>query len=109
MQQAKAGKENDMTTKERTAIQRFVNKLSELDEIKHAAFVELQNINEAHGDGNRWCSPDYNLDCLIAANAEQIHINRAKRCYRDYFEADAKQDLIRELGGTLADLGFWKE
>lgn len=45
-----------MTNNERAAVQKFINKVSELDRISDETLATLKDMNEAHGDGHRWCS-----------------------------------------------------
>ena len=96
-----------MTTKERNIIQTHFNKFMELDAQKDRCFKALQDLNAESGDGTRWCGVESNLRGVWEHGSE-IDRNRALHLYRLYFEADAKEDLLRELGQPLADIGFWK-
>ena len=96
-----------MTAKERAVIQAHINKMTEIDREKDRAFYAIQALNVEHGDGTKWCSPDANLAGVLA-NGDELSKGRAKYQYRLYFEACAKEDLLRELGQGLADIGFWK-
>lgn len=99
-----------MTTKERTAVQGLINKMTELDKIMDETLEALEQMNEEHGDGSRYCSWKHNLDGVIA-NTEPNSVERGRAFYQydRYMTARAQQDLIREFGGTLADLGFWEK
>ena len=96
-----------MTAKERNFIQTTINKLTELDAEKDRLFKQLQALNVECGDGRKWCSVDANLEGA-RKHGDENQRNRALWMYRRYFEADAKEDLLREFGQGLADLGFWK-
>lgn len=96
-----------MTTKERKTIQNFINKLTELEAEQDKAFKELQNLNVTCGDGDKWCCLESNLKGVLDHGTDRDK-GRAEYLYRKYFEAEAKMDVIRELGGELAALGFWK-
>ena len=98
-----------MTAKERAAVQGFINKITELDEIESETLHALQDINAEHGDGHRWCSWKANLDGVIA-NQERNSVwrGRAEHQFEKYVKASAQRDLIQNFGGTLAELGFWK-
>ena len=98
-----------MTTKERTTVQGFINKITELDNIIDETLQTLQDMNIEHGDGHRWCSWDGCLDGIAKYNTrESIEYRRAANVYRKFVEASAKRDLITSFGGELAELGFWK-
>ena len=98
-----------MTTKERATVQGFINKMTELDKIADETLETLKDMNEAHGDGTRWCSWDACLDGIAKHNnRESLEYRRAAHVYRRYVEARAQQDLIRSFGGELAEIGFWK-
>lgn len=97
-----------MTAKERNLIQSTINKLTALDAERDRIFKELQQMNADHGDGHKWCSVDANLEG-ISTHGGKDQQSRALWLYRRYFEAEAKKDLLRELGQGLADLGFWKK
>lgn len=97
-----------MTAKERKLIQTTINKLTDLDAEKDRLFKELQDLNAKCGDGHRWCSVDANFEG-VRANGNKDQQSRALWLYRRYFEAEAKKDLLRELGQGLANLGFWKK
>ena len=98
-----------MTTKERATVQAFINKLSELDSIESETLKTLQDMCEAHGDGHRWCSWDFCLEKIAKANGlESLEYKCAAAVYKRYVEVNAQKDLIREFGGNLANIGFWK-
>lgn len=96
-----------MTAKERNLIQATINKLTELDAEKDRLFNDLQALNVKCGDGHKWCSVDANFEG-IRQHGDETQRHRALWMYRRYFEADAKEDLLREFGQELANLGFWK-
>lgn len=96
-----------MTAKERKLIQTTINKLTDLDAEKDRLFKELQDLNVKCGDGSRWCSVDANFEG-VRQNGDETQRHRALYMYRRYFEANAKEDLLREFGQELANLGFWK-
>ena len=98
-----------MTTKERATVQAFINKLSELDSIESETLKTLQDMCEANGDGYRWCSWDFCLEKIAKANGiESLEYKHAAAVYKRYVEVNAQKDLIREFGGNLANIGFWK-
>lgn len=98
-----------MTRNERAAVQKFINKISELDRISDETLETLKDMNEAHGDGHRWCSWKGNLDGLAKTlDRDDIIYRRAEYQYERFLKAEAQKDLIRSLGQDLADLGFWK-
>lgn len=98
-----------MTTKERATVQSFINRMTELDKIRDETLETLKDMNKAHGDGNCWCSWDANLEG-IAKNSgiDSLEYRRAATVYKKYVQATAQQDLIRQFGGELAEIGFWK-
>lgn len=98
-----------MTTKERATVQRFINRMTELDKIRDETLETLKDMNEAHGDGNRWCSWDACLDGIAKNNSrDSLEYRRATAVYKRYVQATAQQDMIRQFGGELAEIGFWK-
>ena len=98
-----------MTKVERAAVQGFINKTSELEKIMYKILKDLQEMNETHGDGHRWCSWEACLDGLAAnLGRDDIIYRRAKHQYERYIKASAQKDLILEFGVELAELGFWK-
>lgn len=97
-----------MTTKERKALQKIINRMDELEIEKSTAFYELQVLNEDFGDGTKWCSVQANVEGVLK-HGDEYSNRRALAAYRRYFEADAKEALIRDLGGELANLGFWSK
>lgn len=97
-----------MTTKERKTVQNFINRITELENVKQEAFDNLQNLCWVYGDGSKWCSPEVNYQSVLNNCEDASIINRAKMNLRRYFEADAQIDIIRDLGGELANIGFWK-
>lgn len=98
-----------MTKAERATVQGFINKLSGLDNVKDETLKTLQEMNETHGDGHRWCSWEACLDGIEAnLGRDDIIYKKAKYQYERFLKAVAQQDLIRELAGELSELGFWK-
>ena len=97
-----------MTAKERKATQDLINLFTPLREEEDKAFHDLQELNATEGDGSRWCSVDANLEGIETHSTDRRTRERARALYRKYWEASAKQDLLRDFGGTLAELGFWK-
>lgn len=98
-----------MTTKERAAVQGFINKMTELDKIRMETLETLKDMNAAHGDGHRWCSWDACLEGIAKHNDRQsIEYRRAAHVYEEYIAAQAQLDLISSFGGELANIGFWK-
>lgn len=98
-----------MTTKERTAIQTFFNKYGEIREQQEKAFKELQDLNGKLGSGSRWCCAMTNRDDILKSDADSRTKGRATYLYDIYTEARGKEELMREFGKELANLGFWKK
>ena len=99
-----------MTKSERAAMQSFFNKISEFDEVSSQTLTRLKDLNEAHGDGSRWCGWEANLEGLLRTlGPDHIIYRRANATYERYLEARARHDLLMEFGQVLADLGFWKK
>lgn len=97
-----------MTTRERNAMQKFFNRLTEYDNERDRYFAELQELNAKNGDGSRWCSAEHNLHELEKTCKDERIINRAREAYRRYEQANGKLDLLHEFGFELAELNFWK-
>lgn len=91
-----------MTKKERKALQKFMNKFTELEEEKDRIFKELQEENKKV-NGNAWCSAKTNMEELKKAG-----VKWAEAHYEKYLYYCAQQDLIGEYGQMLAELKFWK-
>lgn len=99
-----------MTKTERAVIQKFINKFSDLDVVRDATLKNLQDMNEEHGDGHRWCSWEACLDGLAKTlGRDDIIYRRAKVQYETFLKASAQKDFIRDFGSALAEIGFWKE
>lgn len=98
-----------MTKAERTTVQGLINRMTELDEVRDETLVALQDLNQTYGDGHRWCSWDACLDGLAGVlDKDDANFKRALYQYKRFVEASAKLDLIRDFGGELAKIGFWK-
>ena len=97
-----------MTTKERQTLQKFFNRMTEFDIEQEEMLHNLMDLNQTYGDGSRWCSWKANLDGILENCEDSIIRGRAETMYRRFLEAQAKEDLLMELGSDLADLGFWK-
>lgn len=98
-----------MTKKERATVQRFINNLTELSNIKDETLKTLQDLNEEHGDGHRWCSWQACLDGILAnSQTDDVVKSWAKYHYERFVKATAQEDLIRDFGASLAEVGFWK-
>ena len=99
-----------MTTKEHAAMQKFFNRITELDKIETETLNTLKDMNEAHGDGNRWCSWDACMNGIARNNSiDSLEYRRAAAVYKRYVEAMAQKDLLNKFGAELAELGFWKK
>jgi DNA-binding LytR/AlgR family response regulator len=49
------------------------------------------------------------LEKIAKANGrESLEYKHAAAVYKRYVEVNAQKDLIREFGGNLANIGFWK-
>ena len=83
-------------------MQEHLNKMTELMEESDKAFKRLQDLNGSEGTGTRWCCAKTNALDLLGCGKDYMHI------YDDYVKANAKLDLLREFGSTLAELNFWK-
>lgn len=90
-----------MTTKEHIAIQKFMNKLTILNQEADDAFTKLQKLNKEEGSGKAWCCAEENYRDLLKCGKNYGYV------YNKYVSAEAKKDLLREYGSMLADLGFW--
>ena len=98
-----------MTKNERAVVQGFINKINDLEKVREATLEALKDMNELHGDGHRWCSWEACLEGLASRlDPEHVVYRRAKYEYDRFVKASAQIDLIREFGGDLADIGFWK-
>lgn len=99
-----------MTSKERAAVQGLINKMTELEKIREETLEALKDMNEAYGDGHRWCSWKACLDGIIKNTEERsIERGRAEHQYERYLKASGQYELIQSFGQELADLGFWKK
>lgn len=92
-----------MTKKEHEALQKLFNETGELRDIADQAFKRLQELNATEGTGTRWCCAKTNALDLLKCGKDYMYI------YDKYVEANAKEDMLRELGRTLAELDFWKK
>lgn len=98
-----------MTTAERTALQNFVNKYSEIEERENHFFEELQLLNHSSGDGSRWCSGMANMEGVLKTHPENYTaVSRAETCIGELYKEYGKRELMQELMSTLAELDFWK-
>ena len=91
-----------MTTKERAALQAFVNKYEHYRKQEDKAFKALQKANKEKGSGHAWCSAGENFKDLLAAGYDYT------QTYNSYVKYSAMQDAISELGRVLAGVNFWK-
>lgn len=91
-----------MTKTEKKVMQNHFNLLSEISAEKNEVFEELQRRNKEEGSGNAWCCANRNFKDLLANGKDYSFL------YDKYVECCAKEDLLREFGGKLAGLGFWK-
>lgn len=100
-----------MTTQERNTIQAFVNRFTDLRAEADAAFTELQKLNK-DTSGKAWCCAYDNYKDLVETSKKPGYTRHlaegARKLYEQYVEANAKQDLMRDLMTELADIGFWK-
>lgn len=92
-----------MTKKEHEALQKLFNEINEQREEADKAFKELQNRNATEGTGKRWCCAKDNALDLLSCGKNYMRI------YDRYVAASAKEDMLHELGRTLAELDFWKK
>lgn len=101
-----------MTTVEKATLQKFVNQFSDLRDAADSAFKELQRLNK-DTSGTAWCCAFYNYRDLVETSKKPGYTNHlaeaARKLYEQYVEANAKQDLMRDLMNELADMNFWKE
>lgn len=94
-----------MTKVERITVQSMINRISEIEERRDKAFHDLQEAN-GRINGDCWCSAKMNHDALIeSGKANNPYIDNL---YEIYVSCCAQIDLIRDFGGALADIGFWK-
>lgn len=98
-----------MTKKERATVQGFINKMTELRKIEEETLKALQDLNVEHGDGSRWCSWQACLNGILAnPETDERTKAQAKYQYERFVKATAQEDLIRDFGADLAEIGFWK-
>ena len=82
-----------MTIKERQSIQKFINKIQSYREDMSTTLEILKDLNEAFGDGDRYCSWKNNLDGVLMGKCSQTTKRRAQSVYESYVSAKAKYDL----------------
>lgn len=93
-----------MTKKERDALQKFINRTTEIDKRAHEIFQSLQDMCRQHGK-TAWCSASENRKEL----QDTGDAFRADLLYEEYLKLDGARKLIGDLGSTLAKLNFWKD
>lgn len=91
-----------MTKREHEAMQKQINMIEEYRKEADVAFKELQNLNATEGTGHRWCCAETNAVDLLKCGKDYMHL------LAKYNRATAKVDLLTNIGGELAELGFWK-
>lgn len=92
-----------MTKKEHDALQKLMNEMNELRDRSEQAFKRLQDLNAKDGTGKRWCCAKTNATDLLGCGKDYMYL------YEEYVQANAKEDMLVELGHTLAELNFWKQ
>lgn len=93
-----------MTKKEHDALQKFMNRTMDLQKIESEAFTALQDLATANGLP-RYCSAQLNAEQL----AHTPDAEKAERLYKQWLDANSKQDLLCDYGMMLAELNFWKK
>lgn len=91
-----------MTKREHEVLQARFNKLEYHREEMDKAFKQLQDLNANEGTGTRWCSAKQNAEDLKSCGKNYDHL------YERYLIQGGMYEAILELGGDLANLGFWK-
>lgn len=100
------GGNKEMTNKEHNALKRFFNRRQAMETERNNAFTELQEMSRKNGLP-AWCCAEDNRNQLQNVSDESDRI-RANYLYEKYIVLGAKLDLLNDLGGTLAELNFWK-
>lgn len=95
-----------MTKKEHDALQRFINRRTAMETERTNAFIELKEMSQKHGLPE-WCDAEENRNQLQNVS-DEFDKYRANYLYEKYIVLGAKIDLMNDLGGTLAELNFWK-
>ena len=90
-----------MKTVEREKLQKFVNRLAELNEAKDKAFDFLKEKN-GEVNGSRWCNAESNYKELLQAGHDYTSQFEA------YNQAVGQIELMHDLMRELAELNFWK-
>lgn len=94
-----------MTTRERTALQGFINRLTEIREKEEKYFNELKALNDG-----KTMSAEINYREIIRKYPESsAKVTQATLCYKAVMALRGEEENLRELGAVLADLDFWKK
>lgn len=100
-----------MTKAERAMLQGIINRLGPLGDESDRIFKELQAMARDLGLPV-YCSAKSNTEQLLKCDEPytkySTYAASADYLYEQYVEINAKKDMIRELGGELAKLGFFK-
>lgn len=91
-----------MTKREREALQKEFNKLSDYRAKANEAFQRLQDLNATEGTGIRYCSAEQNYKELLSVGKDYTFV------YNDYVKANGMEMALTQIGSTLAELNFWK-
>ena len=98
-----------MTTREHDTIQRFFNRMSDIDREKDEVLEQLQQISVSEGDGHRWCTIVENLRSVQRKHGiGTFASDRAQRLYVRYEQLCAQEELLMDLGSELAEINFWR-
>lgn len=92
-----------MRKNERAALQAHIDMMAQLEKDADEAFKKLQDLNGNIGTRHRWCCAKTNAVDLLKSGHDYMYL------YDKYVQANAKYDLLLQLGSDLANLGFWKD
>ena len=92
-----------MTKTEKQAMQKFFNRLGEIDKKRDEIFKRLQ-VENKRVNGNAWCCAQTNAEELLKAGCKW-----AEYSYEEYVKLGGQYDLMLQFGQELANIDFWKD
>ena len=87
-----------MTNKEREVLQKFIDNAVDYRRESTELFNKLEDLNKSEGTGCQWMSAKRNYEDLVRCGKDYGYL------YAKYVEANAKCDLLIDLGLALAEL-----
>ncbi len=62
---------------------------------------QLMNINAEHGDGHKWCSPDWCLIGIMQNCKDNSVLSKALDIYSKYVSVHAKWNMLTDTLGAV--------